>query len=165
MRRTKIIHDSDFGRIEVPDERISKRAWQQGVRRVRSVLRGRRHWKAGRAYACPVCRHRTFVGRDDLTHEEVRGDKVFVFLRLHGGRCTSCDAQAVEAYEVLDVEDAMGVSFRADYRGKVSRIGRGTLGTYWPKDVERVLGLRPDKKVYIEILGRDAALLRFREAA
>lgn len=58
------------------------------------------------------------------------------------------------------MEDEVGVGFHPDYRAKVSRIGKGTVGTYWPKDVERLLGLRPDQRIYIEILGPDTALLR-----
>jgi hypothetical protein len=45
----------------------------------------------------------------------------------------------------------------------VSRIGSGTLGTYWPKDVERVLNLSPDKRAFIEIIDRDAVLVRFED--
>ena len=39
-----------------------------------------------------------------------------------------------------------------DHEVKVSNIGRGTVGTYWPKDVARVMGLDADTKGVVKIL-------------
>lgn len=159
----KTFQDPDLGSIELPDlPPFSQTGWERSVEDTRRILRGRRHWKTGQTYVCPSCGKRALVGRDDLSHEEPRGKAILVYRRLKGARCTHCDAQLLEASEVLDIEEEAGVGFHPDYQAKVTRIGKGTLGTYWPKDVERLLRLRPDLRVYIEILSPDAALIRLR---
>ncbi len=47
---------------------------------------------------------------------------------------------------------------------RVSRIGRGTLGTYWPKPIERRLGLKPGTRMEMQFLGPTTALLRVQRA-
>lgn len=66
----------------------------------------------------------------------------------------------MEPYEQIAVEDEADIGLHPDYEASVSRIGSGTLGTYWPKEVERVLNLSPDKRAFIEIIDRDAVLVR-----
>ncbi len=120
-----------------------------------------RLWPDGTIQGCPRCGEEAFEGRSDLTHRITNGRHVLSFRHLHGARCRACDAQSLEPYEQFAVEDEAGVGVRADYEAKVSRIGSGTLGTYWPKDVQRVLGLKPHRRAYIEVVDRDAVLVRF----
>lgn len=159
----KTVRDPDVGPVEVPElPPLTRKELERSLEETRRVLRGRRHWKEGQTYKCPSCGRRALVGRGDLSHEERRGNTILVFRRLKGVRCGHCSAQFLEASEILDIEDEAGVGFQADYQAKVTRIGKGTLGTYWPKDVERLLRLRPDLRLYIEVLSPDAALIRLR---
>lgn len=162
--RTKKVEDPDFGPIELPDEPpVPAAEWKARDKLVVQAARGLRAWKPGKVYRCPTCDKRTFVGANDVSVEFIRGPTLVVFRHLHGARCASCNAQALEAYEQVDLERERGTEFHPDYEAKVSRIGRGTLGTYWPKDVERVLGLTPDKKVFIQVVSRDGAFLQIRD--
>lgn len=163
MSRDRIVNDPEFGPIALPRARISKGEWESQERAVVAKLRARRTWKRGQLYACPVCGKRSFEGRDDITYEANYPGKLVVFGHLHGARCKACSAETIEAYELIDIEDKIGVGMRSDYEAKVARIGSGTLGTYWPKDIERVLRLRPNKRAFIEVVGPDAVIVRFRE--
>lgn len=161
MSPKRIIHDPEFGDIEVPERPpISKAEWNRTLHRIQGRMRSQRLWKKGHRYPCPECGNKTFVGQDDLVVRFAARDGVHVFHHIHGVRCESCGAQTMEPYEQLDIEEEVGARFKPDYEGKITRIGRGTLGTYWPKDVERVMELAPDKRVMIKVLNRDEALIR-----
>lgn len=159
---TREIEDPDFGEIELPETFVPDDEWEDRRDEIRETL-DQRHWPEGETFECPQCGRETFQGRSDLTHRILHGAHIITFRHLHGARCTECGAKTLEAYEQIGVDDEIGVGFHPDYEAKVSRIGSGTLGTYWPKDVQRVLDLRPHKKAFIEIVDRDAVLVRFEE--
>lgn len=162
---TRTIDDPDFGEIEVPERYIPPEEWEERVQAARETIEeADRLWPDGEVHECPECGEETFEGRSDLTVRVTRGPHVVSFRHLHGAECTSCGAATLEPYEALAVEDEAGLGFHPDYEASVSRIGSGTLGTYWPKDVERVLDLHPDKKAFIEVVDRDTVLVRFEEA-
>lgn len=155
------IQDPDVGSIEAPDTFITQNEWEAQRGEVEAAMAEGRTWPEGSTSKCPNCKEEAFEARSDLTHQIVQGRHVVSFRHLHGARCSSCGAQALEPYELIGIEDEAGIGVTADYEAKVSRIGSGTLGTYWPKDVERVLGLRPHKRAFIEVVDRDTVLVRF----
>lgn len=159
---TREIDDPDFGRIELPEEYLSPEEARDRAEQARDAL-GDRLWPEGEVFECPSCGEEAFEGRSDLVYRDTRGSHVVSFRHLHGASCRSCGAKTLEPYEQIEVEDEVGLGFHPDYEASVSRIGSGSLGTYWPKDVERVLGLHPDKRAFIEILDRDAVLVRFED--
>ncbi len=163
VRKRVVINDPDFGPIELEDEGPPLSKIEKAAHAAISKIRSRRAWKIGKTYNCPSCRQRAFDASDDITLEFVHKGKVYVFAHMHGARCRSCGAQTVEAYEQIRMDDEVGVGYRSDYEAKVSRIGSGSLGTYWPKDIARLLHLKPDKKAFIEIVSPDAVMVRFRE--
>lgn len=144
-------------------QRPAAATWAAMQKQTKAKLaKANRAWPMGSKSACPRCAKKTFVGRDDLAVDlPGPNGQILLFRHLQGARCTACDYQVLEAPDQLSVEELAGTTFTSDYEGKVSRIGSGTLGTYWPKDVERVLGLRPQDKAFIRIIGPDAALVRF----
>lgn len=153
--------DPDFGPIKIPAppkredaERLLKE--QQAALATRPRL-----WPDGSTSECPGCARRTFVGRNDLSHEVARPGGVVIFRHLQGARCSHCRAQSLEPWELMQIEAEVGVGQVADYEAKVSNIGSGTVGTYWPRDVVRVMDLSPDTRAYIQILDRETALIRF----
>lgn len=164
MPPKRTIHDPDFGSIEIEDQKPTPKHVREASEAALQKIRSRRAWKPGRAYRCPDCGQPTFLAADDVSMEFAHKGKVYVFAHLHGARCSACGAQTVEAYEQIRMDEEIGVGHRADYEAKVSRIGSGSLGTYWPRDVERLLRLNPDKKAFIEIVGPHAVLVRFRDA-
>lgn len=86
---------------------------------------------------------------------------MLVYRHLHGARCARCSFQVLEASDQFAIEQEAGTTFHPDYEAKVSRIGSGTLGTYWPKDVERVMHLAPHDKAFIHVVAHDTAVVRF----
>lgn len=164
---TRDIDDPDVGEIEGPEGYVNEETFQARVEEAREAIGdpGERVWPEGGVFECPRCGKETFEGRSDLTYRATRGRHVVSFRRLHGASCTDCGAKTLEPYEQIEVEDEAGVGVHPDYEASVSRIGSGSLGTYWPKDVERVLGLHPDKTAFIEIIDRDAVLVRFQDEA
>ncbi len=157
------IDDPAFGPIEVDAVFTDADTFEQRLDEV-GAASSDRIWPVGEFFECPRCGEETFEGCDDLTYRVTNGKHVISFRHLHGARCTNCDASTLEPYEQIGVDAEAGVGFHADYEAKVSRIGSGTLGTYWPKDVQRVLGLKPHKRAFIEIIDRDAVLVRFTAA-
>lgn len=159
---TRDATDPDVGKIERQDTFIPDYEWDDQRDTIRQALKGRL-WPEGETFTCPECHEPSFQGRSDLTHRVTRGPQVISIRHLHGAHCTNCEATTLKAYEQIQIEDEIGIGFHPDYEAKVSRIGSGTLGTYWPKDVQRVLNLEPHKKAYIEIIDQDAVLIRFKD--
>lgn len=159
----RTIKDPDGGEIELA-ARPGRAEFERAAAEIRSALQATRLWPAGSISRCPNCAEDSFVGRDDLTLEVPRAGVVVIFRHLHGARCSRCNAQTLEPSEELDIESETAAGIVADYEAKVSNIGSGTVGTYWPKDVVRVMGLNPDKKAFIHVLDRDTALIKFRRA-
>lgn len=124
----------------------------------------KRYWKAGQTYRCPQCGHRTLKGSDDLQFEVPRGAHVvIVYRRLRGASCSHCAAKFMETADLVEIEPELMESWRPDYEARVTTIGRDSLGTYWPQDVVRNLGLQKGSRAFIEILGRDTALVHFHQ--
>lgn len=161
MSRTRETHDPDFGTLEIPPP--PKR--EDGERLLReqqaAFAKRRRLWPDGALAECPSCERRTFVGRNDLSHEVARPGGVIIYRHLQGARCSHCGAQSLEPWELMQIEAEAGIGQVADYEAKVSNIGSGTVGTYWPKDVVRVMDLSPETRAYIQIIDRETALIRF----
>ena len=158
----KTIKDPDFGPVELPDVIPSREEFEKAAREIAAAAKEFRAWPRGSTSQCPACSRNSFVGRDDLTFESAKPGSVVVFRHLKGARCEACSAQALEAEDLVAIENETGVGLIGDYEAKVSSIGTGTLGTYWPKDVVRVLRLNPDKRIMIQILDQETALLHFK---
>lgn len=160
MNMARRIRDPDFGSIELPEpptrEEFEKNA---GLLRERGP-RGRL-WPSGSVGPCPNCGRRGFVGRDNLEMSLPKPGGAVIFRGLRGARCDGCGAQVLEADDLIRVEAEAVTAIASDYEAKVSRIGSGTLGTYWPRDVVRSMGLTPATKAFIQVLDRRTALVRF----
>jgi YgiT-type zinc finger domain-containing protein len=162
MRKERIIQDPEFGPVRVPQRpRPTPKEWAEDGNLMRARIRKRRFWKLGEVHECPRCGKDTFVGADRITRMFTKGGKTFVFLNMRGAECTECGAHVLEAHEQITVEDHIGAEYTPNYGAKVTRIGSGSLGTYWPKDVERLLGLQPNTRAFIEVVGPNAVFVRF----
>lgn len=159
MKKRTIV-DPDLGTIDVP-EPPKKADAERLVREQREAFEKIRLWPPGSVSACPSCERRSFVGRDDLSAEIARPGGVVVYRHLRGAKCSNCDGQSLEPGEQMQIEREAGVGQVADYEAKVSNIGSGTVGTYWPKDVVRVMNLSPETRAYIQVIDRETALIRF----
>ncbi len=79
---------------------------------------------------------------------------------LHGARCQHCGSEFLEAYEDLALEEARPEDRLADYEAKVTNVSGRNLGTYWPKDVVRVMELSNQDALEVQILDPDTMIVR-----
>lgn len=160
MSKTDEIVDPQLGRIKLP--KPPKRAAAERLIEEQSrAFATKRLWEDGSVTECPSCGRESFVGRSDLSYEVGRPGGVVIFRRLMGAKCANCQAQALEPGEQIQIEREAGIGQVADYEAKVSNIGSGTVGTYWPKDVVRVMDLKPQTRAMIQILDRETILIKF----
>lgn len=160
MTKPREIVDPDFGPIRVPEP--PKRADADRLLAAQEdAFRQLRLWPDGSVSPCPSCERKAFVGRSDLSHEVARPGGVVIYRHIRGAKCSHCGAQSIEPSEQIHIESEVGIGQVADYEAKVSNIGSGTVGTYWPKDVVRVMNLSPDTRAYIQVIDRETALIRF----
>ena len=144
----------------------SAEQWAKELEQVTAQLakRGKRLWPRDSVHACPRCGKKALEGRDDLSLEMPSQGHVISFRHLQGARCRSCAYQVLEAADQFAIEQEVGATFHGDYQAKVSRIGSGTLGTYWPKDVQRVMHLEPHDVARIHVIAPDTAVVKFEKA-
>lgn len=154
------IRDPDFGTIELPDP-PSREEFEKNARLLRERGPRGRLWPSGSVGPCSSCGRRSFVGRDNLEMSLPKPGGAVIFRGLRGAHCDGCGAQVLEADDLIRVEAEAVTAIVSDYEAKVSRIGSGTLGTYWPRDVVRSMGLTPATKAFIQVLDRRTALVRF----
>ncbi|MBI4393145.1 MAG: hypothetical protein HY556_05005 [Euryarchaeota archaeon] len=160
--KKETVKDADYGEIELPAP-PRQADFDRVSRDIREKLEATRLWPIGSVTACPKCDRKSFVGREDLSYLVSRPGRVLVFRHLQGARCTACGTECLEPKEWVAIEGEAGLPMLADYEAKVSRIGSGTLGTYWPRDVVRLLELDPSLKAFIQVLDKRTALVRFGE--
>lgn len=157
-----VFEDPQFGRIEVPQGAFPTRdEWEERKKKYRAAVKGKRLWPAGSVTRCHKCKNNSLVGSDEVTHQVVRPGNLQTFRHLRGAKCAVCGAQYLEPEDVIAVDEAVGAGVVADFEAKVSNIGSGTLGTYWPKDVVRAANLEPGRAAYIQVVDRDTVLVRF----
>src|ERR1051325_5654071 len=131
--------------------------WASAVSSMRDRLMGQRQRASppGTWRACPVCKKKGLESRDDLLRESVAGAVVLVHHNLHGARCRNCQAEFLEAYEEVALEEAAPDRRLTDYLAKVTSVSGRNLGTYWPRDVVRVMDLHKEDSLRVQVLDED----------
>ena len=164
MKRKPTLRDPDLGVITLPEAPKSPQYWNKMRQRIRERLTRARLWEEGSRHPCPECGARSFTGSNELTQEFRRGRRIIVMRNLTGARCASCGFQMLEPREHLTIDDELEILTGAHHDVGVSRVGRGTLGTYWPKGLERELRLRAGTRLRVQVLSPSSALLEVRPA-
>jgi len=128
-------------------------------KRVQSAI-AKRQWGPGRTYRCPSCQTKSLKGTDQLQLEVSRPGMLVVYPALRGAECAKCHAKFVEPSEMALLDQGpLGPQWMPDFALKVSRIGRGTLGTYWTKEIERNLHLSKDTRLRAQLLNSRQVLI------
>ncbi len=137
-------------------------AWMEAVHELRSrLMQDRpRAFPPGSTRKCPECEESTLESRDDIVRETVVGAMALVHHHLHGARCSHCGSEFLEAYEELALEETRPGDRVADYEAKVTNVSGRNLGTYWPKDVVRVMNLSNQDALQVQVLDPDTMILR-----
>lgn len=121
-----------------------------------------RLFPAGQTRRCPQCGKRALEGREDLVREAIIGAMALVHHNLHGARCRQCGAEFLEAYEEVALEEAGPARSLPDYEARVTSVSGRNLGTYWPRDVVRVMQLHKEDALHVQVLDQDTMILRRR---
>ncbi|MCA1810492.1 MAG: hypothetical protein LC623_00585 [Halobacteriales archaeon] len=108
---------------------------------------------------CPVCSKKALESRDDLLREVIVGAMALIHHNLHGARCKSCKTEFLEAYEDLALEEGSPLRALTDYQARVTSVSGKNLGTYWPKDVVRVMDLHSQDALRVQVLDPDTMLI------
>lgn len=135
--------------------------WAEATRALRDRLMDARPraFPRGEVRSCPVCEKQALEGRDDLVRETVVGAIVLVSHNLHGARCAHCGAEFLESYEEIALEEAGPERRLTDYQAKVTSVSGRNLGTYWPKDVVRVMDLHNQDALRVQVLDADTMIV------
>ncbi len=148
--------------LEASETHPSPREWAAALHELRDRLiqKRERAFPAGSVRKCPVCSKRALEGHDDLVREVIVGAMAFVHHNLHGARCKHCGSEFLESYEEIALEEAGPERRLSDYQAKVTSVSGKNLGTYWPKDVVRAMGLHNQDSLWVQVLGDDRMIIR-----
>lgn len=124
-----------------------------------------RAFPPGTTRGCPACGKQTLESRDDLVRETVVGAMALVHHHLHGARCKHCGSEFLEAYEELALEETQPGDRFVGYEAKITNVSGRNLGTYWPKDVVRVMELSNQDALEVQVLDSDTMIVRRKEKA
>jgi uncharacterized protein with PIN domain len=113
---------------------------------------------AGTESTCPDC-HGVMVTTNDLEATVPAPGLVFVVTRLPGARCTRCKAIELDGRAVGILESTVPKEIFADYETAVTHSSGSTLGTYFKRDLVRVLRLTGHEHLYWKVVDRDHALV------
>lgn len=141
---------------------LTAKEWQRQILEVRAryARERKRIWPEGSKGTCPSCHKKALLGRSDLSREIDANGAVLVFANLHGASCENCKTEILEGYDQMAIEDRAGMVFRAPMSGSVTALGGNKLGTYWPKDIARALGMHAKDSLDITALSSDTLVVR-----
>ena len=126
---------------------------------VRAAI-AKRQWAPGRTYRCPSCQAKALKGTNQLNLQAQRDGMLIVYPALRGAECGNCHVKVVEPNEMALLEQGpLGSQWMPQFDLKVSSIGRGSLGTYWTKEIERNLHLHKDTKLRAQLLNAKQVLI------
>lgn len=142
----------------------TSREWFQAAFDLRNRLMKERPraFPPGSVRKCPSCGKRALESRDDLVREAVVGAMALVHHNLHGARCRSCRTEFLEAYEEIALEEAGPPRNLPDYEAKVTSVSGRNLGTYWPRDIVRVMDLHKEDALHVQVLDDDTMIIQRR---
>ena len=87
---------------------------------------------------------------------------VYVVTRLPGAQCERCGAVEYDAGALAAVQEQLPREIQADYETSVTVAGGKTLGTYFKRDLARVLALSGQEALFWKVLDRDRAVVEVR---
>ncbi len=104
---------------------------------------------------CPSCGNADMSYADDLTFEVVLAGERIVIPNLTGLKCSKCGEVAFDANSTKIIENYTAGKPAGGYECKVSTLGGGKIGVYFPKDVLRVMKIsKYDKAILTPLSNR-----------
>lgn len=161
--RSVLVNDPDFGSVAVRAIPVRRTEWNAFRERIRRKLAASSLWRPGVSYRCPSCGARALHASSDITQEVRRGSTLVVLRNLKGAQCRECHYGLLDLAEALRIDDEFDQLEGPAVPARVSAVGRGTVGTYWPKAIERALRLQPGRSLTIRVLSPSSILVHVGE--
>lgn len=107
---------------------------------------------------CPECGG-TMHPSDELTFDVTLPEGRLIIPNLSGRICDQCGDQYfdAESSDIIDRHTARKIS--GGHEAKVTIVGGGRLGIYFPKDVLREMDIKSKQKVIIKPISRKKAII------
>lgn len=112
---------------------------------------------------CPTCREEAMVASHDLVYQEPRPGLLLVVGGLSGYRCTECGNTGFDSRSVQLIEQHRNARPTANYEASVSRVGGSGIGVYFPKDLQRVMGIHAGQRAHITPMSDHTMLVELLE--
>lgn len=104
---------------------------------------------------CPSCGNSTMSYADDLTFDVTLTGERIVIPNLTGLKCIRCSDEAFDANSTKIIEHYTAGKPVGGYECKVSTVGGGKIGMYFPRDVLRVMKVsKSDKAILTPLSNR-----------
>ncbi len=104
---------------------------------------------------CPSCGNNNMSYADDLTFDVTLTGERMVIPNLTGLKCSKCGEVAFDANSTKIIEKYTIDKPSGGYELKVSTVGGGKIGMYFPRDVLRVMNIsKSDKAILIPLSKR-----------
>ncbi len=98
---------------------------------------------------CPSCGNNTMSYSDDLTFEVVLADERIIIPNLTSLKCSKCGEVAFDASSTKIIKKYTTGKPTEGYELKISTVGGGKIGMYFPKDVLRVMKISKSEKAIL----------------
>lgn len=103
---------------------------------------------------CPSCGNSTMSYVDDLTFDVTLTGERIVIPNLTGLKCSICGEVAFDANSTKIIEKYTADRPAGGYELKVSTVGGGKIGLYFPKDVLRTMKIIKNDKAILTPLSK-----------
>ncbi|VVB88695.1 Uncharacterised protein [uncultured archaeon] len=111
--------------------------------------------KGAKDIKCPSCGNSTMSYANDLTFDVTLTGERIVIPNLTGLKCSKCSEEAFDANSTKIIEKYTIDKSVGGYELKVSTVGGGKIGMYFPKDVLRVMKIsKSDKAILTPLSNR-----------
>ncbi len=103
---------------------------------------------------CSACGNNTMNYAEDLTFEVVLAGERIVIPNLTGLKCSKCGEVSFDANSTEIIEKYTAGRACGGYELKISTVGGGKIGMYFPKDILRVMKINKSEKAILTPLSR-----------
>lgn len=148
---------------EKPDKGSIPKAEEEDVRETAAELEkepGKEAYSAESAgdITCPECGGKMHPS-DDLTFDVNLPEGRLIIPNLSGHRCERCGDEYYDSKssDIIDKHTAGKVS--GGHEARITTVGGGKLGIYFPKDVLRDMDIKSKQKIIIKPISRKKAIL------
>lgn len=149
---------------EKPDEDKIPEVSEEEARKATVELEKQKTGKKGEEKVgdieCPECGG-TMHPSDDLTFDVNLPEGRLIIPNLSGHKCERCGDEYYdpESSDIIDRHTAGKVT--GGHEAKITTVGGGKLGIYFPKDVLRDMDIKSKEKVIIKPISRKKAIMEF----